>query len=246
VPTLPVTLTDVAIAFVLSTVGAAIQGNVGIGFAVLAAPMLLVINPAFVPGPVVLAAMLLVILMAVRERRDVIGRDVRLAIAGRLVGTLPGAYAISMLPRSAYELLFAVLVMLGSVLSALGWHVAPTRRNVTIASVISGFMSVVSSVGGPPMALVYQNEEGPRIRSTISAIFTIGGFITLGGLWWARRFGAVEVLLGMLLMPGVVIGFSISRYTTAWFDRKRIKPAVLAISSLSALVVMLRALATQF
>jgi uncharacterized membrane protein YfcA len=246
VPTLPVTPTDIAIAFVLSVVGAAIQGNVGIGFAVLAAPMLLVMNPAFVPGPVVLAAMLLVILMALRERNDVIAGDVRWAIVGRLVGTLPGAYAISVLPRSAYELLFAALVMLGTVLSALGWHVAPTRRNVTIASMISGFMSVVSSVGGPPMALVYQNEEGPRIRSTISAIFIFGGFITLAGLWWAGRFHAVEFLLGLLLMPGVVVGFAISRYTTGWFDRARIKPAVLAISGLSALVVMLRALAAQF
>jgi uncharacterized membrane protein YfcA len=245
VPTLPVTPTDVAIAFALSAVGAAIQGNVGIGFAVLAAPTLLVVNPAFVPGPVVLAAMLLVMLMALRERRDVIARDVRLAILGRLVGTLPGAYAISALPRSAYELLFGVLVMLGTALSAMGWHIQPSRRNVTIASVISGFMSVVSSVGGPPMALVYQNEEGPRIRSTISAIFTIGGLITLAGLSWAGRFHAVEFLLGLLLMPGVVLGFAISRYTTAWFDRKRIKPAVLAISALSALVVMLRALSVQ-
>lgn len=245
-PTLPVTPAEIAIALVLSTIGATIQANVGIGFAVLAAPILLVVNSAFVPGPIVLAAMLLVILMALREWRDVIASDLKLAVAGRLIGTLPGAYAISALPKSAYELLFAILVMLGAVLSALGWHVRPTPRNVTIASMISGFMSVVSSVGGPPMALVYQNEEGPRIRSTISAIFMIGGLISLAGLWWAGRFHMVELLLGLLLMPGVVIGFTISRYTTAWFDRERIKPAVLVISAMSALVVMFRALAAQF
>jgi hypothetical protein len=242
VPTLPVTPAQIAIAFALSIIGAAIQGNVGIGFAVLVAPILLVVNRAFVPGPIVIAAMLLVILMALRERRDVIASDVRLAIVGRVIGTLPGAYAVAALPKSAYEQLFAILVMIGAVLSALGWHVLPTPRNVTIASILSGFMSVVTSMGGPPMALVYQNEAGPRIRSTISAIFTIGGFITLAGLWWVGHFHLPELLLGLVLMPGVVIGFALSRYTTAWFDQQRIKPAVLIVSALSASVVLVRAL----
>jgi uncharacterized membrane protein YfcA len=246
VHTLPVTPTQVAIALVVTIVGSAIQGNVGIGFAVVAAPILLLVNQAFVPAPIVLAAMLLVILMALREWRDVIVEDIGYAIVGRTVGTLPAAYAIKAFPRSAYELLFAALVMVGVVLSALGWHIPPTRRNVILASIVSGFMSTVSSVGGPPMALLYQNEEGPRIRATISAIFTIGGLIALAGLWWAGRFGKTELLLGLLLMPGVLIGFTISRYTTGRIDREHMKPAILGISALSALVVMIRALSTYF
>jgi uncharacterized membrane protein YfcA len=242
VPTLPVTPTQIAIAIALTIVGSAIQGNVGIGFAVVAGPILLLINAAFVPAPVVLAAMLLVMLIAWRERRDVIFEDLKYAIFGRTVGTLPAAYAVKAFPRSVYELLFAALVILGVALSALGWHIVRTRRNVMLASVASGFMSTVSSVGGPPMALLYQNEEGPRIRATISAIFTVGGFITLAGLWWVGRFGIVELTLGLLLMPGVVIGFAISGYTTAVADRVRLKTAILAISALSAILVICRAL----
>jgi uncharacterized membrane protein YfcA len=246
VPTLPVTPTELAVALVLTIVGSAIQGNVGIGLAVISAPILLLVNPVFVPAPIVLAAMLLVVLMAVREWRAVIVEDIGLAVAGRTIGTLPAAYAISAFPKSAYELLFAALVMLGAVLSALGWHVRPTRRNVLVASIASGFMSTVSSVGGPPMALLYQNEAGPRIRATISAIFTMGGLVSLAGLWWAGKFHLVEFFLGLLLMPSVVIGFAISGYTTAIVDRSHIKPLVLAISALSALVVMVRALSAHF
>jgi uncharacterized membrane protein YfcA len=246
VPTLPVTSTELAIALVLTIVGSAIQGNVGIGLAVISAPILLLVNPVFVPAPIVLAAMMLVILMAVREWRAVIVEDIGLAVVGRTIGMLPAAYAISAFPKSAYELLFAALVMLGAVLSALGWHVRPTRRNVLGASIASGFMSTVSSVGGPPMALLYQNEAGPRIRATISAIFTIGGLVSLAGLWWAGKFHLVEFVLGLVLMPSVVIGFAISGYTTAIVDRAHIKPLVLAISALSALVVMVRALTAHF
>jgi uncharacterized membrane protein YfcA len=246
VPTLPVTPTEIAIAILLTIVGSAIQGNIGIGFAVFAGPILLLVNTAFVPGPVVLAAMLLVMLIAMRERRDVIVEDLKYAIAGRTIGTLPAAYAVKAFPKSAYELLFAALVILGVVLSALGWHIHRTRRNVTLASIVSGFMSTVSSMGGPPMALLYQNEEGPRVRATISAIFTVGGFITLAGLWWAGRFGVVEFLLGLSLMPGILIGFAISSFTTAIADRVRLKPAILTISALSALAVVYKALASHF
>ncbi len=241
-PTLPVTPAEFAIALLLMVVGSALQGSIGIGLAVVAAPILLLVNPVFVPAPIVLAAMLLVILIAVREHRDVILDDVGLAVIGRIIGTLPGAYAIGSLPGGAYELLFGSLIMVGVMISALGRHVAPTPPHVLLASIVSGFMSVVASIGGPPLALLYQNEKGPRIRATISAIFTVGGVITLAGLWWAGRFHQVELLIGLLLMPGVVVGFAISRYTVGWFDRARIKPAVLAISALSAVVVMIRAL----
>jgi uncharacterized membrane protein YfcA len=246
VPNLPATPAEIAIAILLTIIGSAIQGNVGIGFAVVAGPILLLVNTAFVPAPVVLAAMLLVMLIAWRERRDVIIEDLKYAIVGRTIGTLPAAYAVKAFPKSAYELLFAALVILGVVLSALGWHVVRSRKNVVLASVVSGFMSTVSSMGGPPMALLYQNEEGPRIRATISAIFTVGGFITLTGLWWAGRFGVVEVLLGLLLMPGILIGFIISGYTTALADRVQLKPAILTISALSALAVIYKALTSNF
>jgi uncharacterized membrane protein YfcA len=244
VPTLSVTPAQIALALALTVVGAAIQGSVGIGFAVIVAPILLLYAPEFVPGPIVLAAMLLVILMAVRERRDVIVRDLSAATFGRVLGTIPAAYVISALPKSVYELLFGALVMLGVFVSMMGWHIPPTRRNVCFASILSGFMSTVSSVGGPPMALVYQHEEGPRIRATISAIFTIGGFITLSGLWWAGRFHTTEFLLGLILMPGVVAGFLISRYTTARIDAEHVRPALLSASALCAIVVIVRALVT--
>jgi uncharacterized membrane protein YfcA len=240
--TLPVTLVQVATAFVLCVVGSAIQGSVGIGFAVVVAPILLLYAPAFVPAPMVLAALLLVIMIATRERHDVIWRDLPPATLGRTLGTIPAAFALSILPQPYYELLFGALVMLGVVVSALGWHIRPTLWNVFLASIVSGFMSTVSSIGGPPMALMYQNEEGSRIRATISAIFIIGGTITLTGLWSIGRFHVTELLLGLLLMPGVIVGFLISRYTTAKLNAEHVRPALLTASALCALIVIARSL----
>jgi uncharacterized membrane protein YfcA len=239
-PTLPVTPAELAIALGLTIAGSIVQGSIGFGLAVVAAPVLLMVNPLFVPGPMLLAAMALVILMALRERRDVIVRDVASATLGRIVGTLPAAYAIGTLPRNVYELLFAGLVTLGVVLSLAGWHIHRTAMNIFLAAILSGFAGTVSSIGGPPMALAYQGETGPKIRGTLSAIFTIGTVISIAGLWWAGRFGKVELILGLLLIPGVLVGFALSRYTAGRLDETHTRPAVLAISSLSALVIVLR------
>jgi hypothetical protein len=92
------------------------------------------------------------------------------------------------------------------------------------------------------MALVYQHEKGPRARGTMSAIFIVGTIISVTGLWWAGKFGVVELVLGLLLMPAVVAGFAISRYTAAWLDARHTRPAILAVSALSALVILGRAL----
>jgi uncharacterized membrane protein YfcA len=244
VPTLPVSTSELSIAVVLVTIGATIQGSIGIGLAVVAAPILLIISPEFVPGPMLIAAMLLTLLMAHRERSHTAWDEVAVGAGGRVVGMLPAAYALSRVPVTshAYDLLYAGLVLLGVGVSVSGWHFPLNLRNVFLSAVGSGFVSTFSAIGGPPMALVYQNATGPRIRSTLSAIFTIGTVISAAGLWWVGRFGASELLLGVALLPGVLVGYLLSRYTAPWLDRAHLRPAVLGVSALSAVAIAVRAL----
>jgi uncharacterized membrane protein YfcA len=241
VPTLPVPPAELFLALVLAFVGSLLQGSIGFGLSVVAAPILLLVDPRFVPGPMMLAAVFLVILIAMRERRDVIVRDVGLATIGRIIGTLPAAYALTILPARTYELLFAVLILLAVTLSAFGWHIRRTPINVVLAAILSGFIGTISSVGGPAMALMYQHETGPKVRGTISAIFTIGTTISVAALWWIGRFGVLELTLGLLLLPGVLLGFLLSQHTARRLDKAHIRPAVLALSALSAIVIALRA-----
>ena len=96
-PTLPVTPAELAIALVLATIGSTVQGAIGFGLAVVAAPILMLLNSksVFVPGPLLLAAMLLTILIAHRERGSVARREVAIGTVGRVFGMIPAAYAVS-------------------------------------------------------------------------------------------------------------------------------------------------------
>jgi hypothetical protein len=241
-PTLPVPNSEILLALMLVAVGSTLQGSVGFGLAVVAAPILLLLDPIWVPGPLLFAASLLAILITLRDHRHIILGDIALGTFGRLIGTIPAAWALSVFSRATYDLAFGIVVLAAVALSASGWHIARTRINLVIAGVLSGIAGTVSSIGGPPMALVYQHEKGPTVRSTMSAIFIIGTFISLAGLWWIGRFGAIEFTLGLILMPAVLLGFWFSRYTAPRIDAAHTRPAILTVSALSAAIVLIRAI----
>jgi uncharacterized protein len=236
--TLPITPAEFAMALVLATVGSTIQGAVGFGLAVIAAPILILKNPVFVPGPLLLAAMILTILIGHRERSSVVVREVAVASVGRVIGMLPAAWAMSVLDERYYSILFAVLILLGVAMSVSGWRLQPTFGNLLAASTLSGFTGTVSSVGGPPLALVYQHQKGPHIRGTMSAIFTVGTVISLSGLWCAGKFGRDELLVGLSLAPGVFLGFYLSRYAVRYIDGVRTRPIILIVTVLSAAAII--------
>jgi len=107
---------------------------------------------------------------------------------------------------------------------------------------LSGVSSTLSAVGGPPMALVYQHDRGPSVRGTMSAIFILGTIISIAGLWWAGHFSQTQLIMGLSLMPGILVGFALSRYTAAWLDVRHTRPAILTVSAVSALVILARAI----
>ncbi|HVT27708.1 MAG TPA: sulfite exporter TauE/SafE family protein [Lacipirellulaceae bacterium] len=241
-PTLPVTLVQILAALGLVVIGSVVQGSIGFGLVAVIAPVLLMVNKLFLPGPMLVVTMLLASLVAWRDRRHVAWSEVTVATTGRLIGIVPAAFVMGLVSKSSYDMLFAMAVLAAVAISFGGWHLRLTTPSLLVAAVASGFISTVSAVGGPPMALVYQNEETAKIRGTLSAIFAVGTPPSLIGLWWVGRFGLSELILGLLLMPGVALGYAISHHTAARLDRRSARPVILAMVAALALVVMIRAI----
>ena len=69
-------------------VGALIQSTGGIGFAMFAAPIVAILRPDMVPGPMILAGGLVSLLIAAREFRNIDYRGAAIAIGGRIPGSI--------------------------------------------------------------------------------------------------------------------------------------------------------------
>jgi hypothetical protein len=222
--------------------GAAIQGSVGFGLGVFGAPILLLIDPRLVPGPILLDALLLTVLVAVREWRWVRLADLGWSVPGRLLGTAIAVWVLRAVPASRFQLAMGLFMLFAVALTALGPRLPLNRRTLLGAGTLAGVMGTITSIGGPPMALLYQHEEGPRMRGTLAAFFTLGVIFSIGGLTVAGRFGWTEVKLAALLLPGIVAGFALSAWTATRLDKRHIRAIVLVTSAVAGVLVVAKGL----
>lgn len=229
---------EVAIATVAVAAGACIQGVLGFGLGLIAAPLLAILDPDLVPGPLLFVGVPLTMLVARRERAALDFRGIRWALVGRVPGTIAGSLAVASLPEEPLVVLLAAVILVAVALSITRWHVRPTPGTLLTAGTASGFMGTATSIGGPPMAIVYQRQAGPELRATLAAYFVVGAAFSLAVLTAAGEFGRRELSLGLVLLPGVFAGFGLSAVAARLLDRGYTRAAVLTFSTLSALVLI--------
>lgn len=228
-----------AIALVLA---GAVQGSTGYGFSMLAAPILAIIDPAFVPGPMLAMAVAVSASGAITEWNDVSRPDLAFSLSGRLLAAIAAAFCLGLLSPDSFAIVFGAAVLIAVAFSFLGMKIEATRTSLFFAGAMSGFMGTLTSIGSPPMAMVYQNSSGPRMRATLNAFFVVGGAISIVALILVGRFSTSDVLLAAMMLPFAFAGFLLSGWGRRLVDRGRVKVVVLIVSSASAFVLLFRGL----
>ena len=220
--------------------GAALQTAVGFGFALVAAPVLLFIDPGLVPVPITLAALLMTAGNFVINHRHADWGGLAWVGIGNLPGYWLGGLALTLLPVPVMALLFGglTLSMVGLSLSHLRFK--PTARWLLPMGALSGFSGITTSMNGPPIALTYQHAPGPQVRGTLSVYFFISNLVLIGLFLALGKLGSQELIAGVILIPGVLLGLGFGRYLTGWLDAGRTRRAVLWVSAVSAVAVMVR------
>jgi hypothetical protein len=231
---------QLALASIIVALGATVQGSIGFGLNVVGAPLLVLIDTKFVPGPTLVAALVLTVLVGIRERGAVDRTGFWWLFVGRVPASLAAALVVGALPERGIAFALAATVLVGVGMSLVGWRVQRTPVNSVAVGAVSGVMSTLSSVGGPPIALLYQEARGSELRGTLAAVFTVGALVSIGLLAAVGRFGAEELSISLILIPGVFLGFVASRWTSRILDRRTLRPAVLALSALAAIAAVAR------
>lgn len=220
--------------------GCVVQGSIGIGLGLLGAPLLVLIEPRLLPGPLLFCSLILTTLVTYRDWHGVRFADLGWALPGRLLGTAIALLVLRAVSPERVGVFVGVAVLAGVAFTASGLHLPPRPGTLLGAGTLAGFFGTTTSVGGPPMAIIYQREPGPRIRGTLSAFFVVGVLVSLGGLHVVGRYGAPELRLSLLVAPAAVAGFLLSRRSALWVDQGRTRAAVLFASAAAGVVVVLR------
>jgi uncharacterized protein len=228
------------IAIMIVVAGAALQAATGMGMALFAAPLLALIDPAFVPGPALCAVMALSAAVAWRERAAIDARILLVALLGLSAGCMIGAVLLRLLIGRDFSRVFSALILAAVIVSVAGLHIRTSKPALLIGGGAAGILGTMAGVQGPPIALVLQHEAPDRLRATLCAFFASGGVLSLLALAAAGTFGIGELRLGLELLPGVALGFAIAPVFARRIERRQARAAVLVISTLSALALLLR------
>ncbi|NNK91903.1 MAG: sulfite exporter TauE/SafE family protein [Acidimicrobiia bacterium] len=239
---MPVELWALVVALVVTTVASSVQGIVGIGFAVLSVPILSLVDPDLAPVPQLLVTAPMAVWMAWHERSHIDLSGVGLIVAGRAAGAGIGLALLKISNDSTLDLLMAGIVLVAVVIFGFGIKVSRTPATKAAAGTLSGVAALVASIGGPALALLYQDERGPVIRATLATIFSIGIAITITARTLAGEITAADLRIGLVMFPGLVAGLAIARVFRHRFEGAHMRTAILVISTLAAVGLIVRGL----
>jgi len=223
-------------------IGATVQGTVGLGLGLVAAPVTSLIAPSLVPGVLLWLAAAYPVLTLAREWRDVDWPGLAWALPARLAGTAGGVYVVVVASQQVLGMTVSVMVLLGVALTARAVEVPVTPGSLIGAGLISGVSGTATSIGGPPFALLYQRRAGAQVRATMAAYFLVGAVLSLAGLALAGEADSEDAVVALVLLPCLVVGFAISGPLRRHVDAGRTRNAVLVVCSASAIALLVRSL----
>jgi uncharacterized protein len=227
---------------VIVFVAAIVQGALGMGFGQVSASLLILVAPGLVPATVIMMGMVVSMMGAVQGYRKVNVREMSVALVGRIIGgVLAGHVMFLLIESEAWSLLFAGMILLAVFMSIITWKVMPTDVTLFSAGTLSGFMGTITSIGAPPIGIVYQNVPGAEARATMNAFFALGTIASLTTLWVYGIAGWTDVARALSLAPGFLAGYVCAQFMTSFID-SRFRTLVLVICVLSAVSVIFKTL----
>lgn len=229
------------LAAVAVMVGAAVQSMVGLGLGLVAAPVISFLDPTLMPGALLISASVLPVLTLLQEWRQVDWRGMAWGLPARVPGTLVAVWVVALLEPRALAAFVGVMVLVAVALTVRSFKVRVTPLSLVVAGTLSGFSSTTTSVGGPPMALVYQNEPPERVRATLAVFFLFGGLFSLGALAVGGQIDVRTTVVGLSVIPFIALGFLIGNRLRRRVNPARTRAVLLIVVSISAVGLLVQA-----
>lgn len=217
-----------------------VQGAVGIGFALIMAPIFGFVDTSLLPVTLLILMLPLNFLVAWRERGAIDRRGTGWITLGRSFGTFLGMAVLIALSVRQLEIAVGLLTMLAAAVALMAPPFAPTPRASVGVGLFTGVTETATGIGGPPLALLYQHATGPVLRSTVATCFLVGEVISLVILLIAGRIGQQQVLAALCLIPAVLIGSALSRRVHSRVNGPALRLMVLIFSIVSGAALVLK------
>lgn len=226
-------------------VGALAQRATGMGFALLAAPFLaLLLGPASGIAVANVCGALAAAVSLAQTRHDLDTSRAAVLVPMGVLGILPGAIAVALLPAAPLTIAVAAVVLagLGATMLLRGRTLPPSRPLAAVGGLAAGFMSVTAGVAGPGV-VVYARATGWSQRGFAATAQLVFLVLSLVSLLARRTVPALPPAGWALLLLALVAGLVGGHLLAPRIDPERAMRAVLVAATAGALLALARGLA---
>jgi len=195
-----------------------VRGVAGFGFALVLAPiLLLILSPKSVVVVNLLLALVSNILVLRYGFRNVYLRKISPMAVSSLLGIPLGIWIITVITPSALRVLIGGVTVFFAIPLALGFTKAFTRERLacSISGFLSGILSTSTSLGGPPVVLFMHNQNWSKeaIHSSLAAYFAFACFCSLIALAVSGFIDAQIIMCAASLVPALLVGIGLGMVT---------------------------------
>lgn len=219
-----------------------VQSAAGIGYAMLAVPSLALISPGWVPAPMLVGLVTLALTMVWAGRRAVEPAERRTLIPAVIAGTVVGLGILVLVAHQSLGLIFGIVVLAAVAITASGISADLNRRNLWLGGLTSGIMGTVTGMHGPPLAILYARQPPAKARAAIAWIFLVAGSFSLIGYAITGRLNWEQLVQGLTLVPGTVLGYFAARAVQHRLPVKLIRICMLSLVTVSALLLIAKSI----
>ena len=225
---------------VVAFAAAFLQGAIGIGFALILAPVLGLVAPWMLPVTLLVLMLPLNGLVAWRERAAVDWSGAGWITAGRFAGTFAGLWLLAVLSAGQLDLAVGWFTVAAALAALIAPRFDPGRPAALVVGLVTGVTETSTGIGGPPLALLYQHAAAPVLRATVAVCFLAGEVISLVMLVLAGQGTRAQWLGALALIPAVLAGTALSRMTHHRIGGKGLRVAVLVFALVSGALLIVR------
>ena len=231
----------VLMAMGLIFLGSFVQSAIGFGLAVVAAPLLFIVSPEYIPAPIVMVALFNSLFNTYKYRNNIAIGGLKMAIYGRVPGSIAGGILLLYVSSSILSLWLGGMVLLAVLISLLPVRFEPTPKRMAIAGFFSGFMGTSSSIGGPPMALILQHQDASSLRGNLAAFFVFSSTMSLIVLYFIDYLTWQHFIMTLPLLPMGWLGYVTAQIVVKYVSKQWIRIFTLVLCSASGLAAIIRA-----
>ncbi len=219
-----------------------LQVSIGMGFGMLASPLIALVKPELVPGSILAMGLFVAFSGAWRERNNISIDELKLGVGGRVIGSIIAFGLLLLIPDvNSFLVVFGVVMLIAIAMTAYGMKISFTSQNLLLLSIISGVMGSITAVGAPPMAVIYHDRKPQIVRPTLNAFFFVGSVLGLISLGFSGWISAQDFIAAIIFLPAMFFGILVS----APFKKMPstlVSRLLLGLSAIASLSLILRGL----